>query len=196
MNKTITFPFTAFLFGAILLVACGIAVTPNGNAGTSAVAPFHSTEKTIGQSTNANSIPIAAGNCTLLSKDEVGKVLAQAVDEVRDPSKKGTLCVYQTKNLILEIGFLHQFGGFVNSVKYMQSFRDNKVGDGPLDVPGLGDEAFYNGASIYRILLIRKGESVYNVGLRNVTADQSLSSPKNAQAIEKVIAELLLSRLP
>jgi len=126
----------------------------------------------------------------------VGKVLAQAVDEVTDPSPNHTLCVYQTKNLILELTFLHQFGGFLNSVKYMQETRSNNIGDSPLDVPGLGDEAFYHGASAYRMLLVRKGDSVYTFGVRNVTADQSISSPENAQAMEKALAELLLSRLP
>jgi hypothetical protein len=126
----------------------------------------------------------------------VGKVLAQAVDEVRDPSPTHTLCVYQTKNLILELTFIHQFGGFLNSVKFMQGTKTNNIGDSPLDVPGLGDEAFYHGASAYRMLFVRKGDTVYTFGVRNVTADQSLSSPENAQAMEKALAELLISRLP
>jgi hypothetical protein len=46
------------------------------------------------------------------------------------------------------------------------------------------------------MLFVRKGEIVYTFGVRNVTADQSLSSPDNAQALEKSVADLLLTRLP
>jgi hypothetical protein len=60
----------------------------------------------------------------------------------------------------------------------------------------LGDEAFYHGKSTYRILFVRKGDTVYTFGVRNVTADQSLSAPDNAQALEKSMADLLLPRLP
>jgi hypothetical protein len=185
--------FMVILLSTSLIMACGLGAAPNANPSAPAVAPVATNNS---QSSGANSIPAIAGNCTLLSKDEVGKVLAQAVDEVRDPSPNHTLCVYQTKNLILELTFLHQFGGFLNSVKYMQETRSNNIGDSPLDVPGLGDEAFYHGASAYRMLFVRKGDTVYTFGVRNVTADQSISSPENAQAMEKALAELLLSRLP
>jgi hypothetical protein len=60
----------------------------------------------------------------------------------------------------------------------------------------LGEEAFYHGSAKYRILFVRLGATVYTFGVRNVTADQSLSSPANAQVLEKSIAGLLLGRLP
>jgi hypothetical protein len=135
----------------------------------------------------------------VLSQDEVGKILAEPVVEVRDPAKDGSLCVYQTQNLILEFNTQRIFGGFGDSVNFMKQLRAIGIesGDTPLDVPGLGDEAFYKGGSgLIRVLMIRKGAIVYSFGLRNITADQSLSSPDNAQALEKSLADLLLSRLP
>jgi hypothetical protein len=182
------FLFAAVLLGSNLLAACGQAANPSAPA----VAPLATANPL---STDANSVPSDTGNCTLLSKADVGDVLGQAVEEIRDPSQHGALCVYQTKNLILELNTIHDFGGYINSVKYMQETRGNNIGAAPVDVPGLGDEAFYHGASAYRILLVRKGDTVYSLGVRNVTADQSISSPENAQAMEKAIAELLLSTL-
>jgi hypothetical protein len=81
----------------------------------------------------------------------------------------------------------------------MQQIRANDVasGDTPLEVPGLGDEAFYHGGSGFiRVLLVRKGAIVYSFGIRNITTDQSLSSPANAQAMEKALADLILTRVP
>jgi hypothetical protein len=143
-----------------------------------------------------NSNPSGPADCTLLTKDDVSKILGEAVVDARDPSKKGILCVYQTKNLILEMNTLHAFGGWGNSVEYMKQTRVDGVGDPALDVPGLGDEAFYHGFAGYRLLLVRKGDTVYSLGVRNVTADQSISSPDNAQALEKAVAGLVLSHLP
>ena len=193
MNKTGKYLFVVLLVGAALLAACGQAAVTNGNSGAPAASPIATA---IPQSTVASSIPLNANNCTLVSNDEVGKALGEAVVDARDPSKKGINCVYQTKNLILELNTLHAFGGFANSVEYMKQTRVDGVGEPALDVPGLGDEAFYHGAAAYRLLLVRKGDTVYSFGVRNVTADQSLSSPDNAQALEKTIADLLMTRLP
>jgi hypothetical protein len=193
MNKTGKYLFVVLLVGATLLAACGQAAVINGNPAAPAAAPIATA---IPQSTVANSIPVNANNCTLVTNDDVAKVLGEAVVDARDPSKKGINCVYQTKNLILELNTLHAFGGFANSVEYMKQTRVDGVGEPALDVPGLGDEAFYHGGAAYRLLLVRKGDTVYSFGVRNVTADQSLSSPDNAQVFEKAIAELLLSRLP
>ena len=68
----------------------------------------------------ANFIPVTGDNCALLSKDEVGKILGEAVVDLRDPTKNGTLCVYQTQNLILELDLPHTFIGNVDSVDYMK----------------------------------------------------------------------------
>jgi hypothetical protein len=196
MKKTGMFLFAVIMIGASLLAACGQAPAPSANSSAPAAAPPSQVATAIPQSASANSAPASAGNCTLLSKDEVGTALGEAVVEVRDPTKDGTLCVYQTQNLILELSFITQFGGFGNSVQYVQMTRTAGIGDAPVEVPGLGDEAFYHGTATYRLLLVRKGATVYSFGVRNVTADQSFSSPANSQAMEKALAELLLPRLP
>jgi hypothetical protein len=199
MNKIGMFQFIGILIGTSLLAACGQASAP-GAASANPIAPAVASAAPLATaslpSTVANSIPVSGDNCALLSKDDVGKVLGETVVDLRDPTKHGTLCVYQTQNLILELTFLHTFSGFANSVDYMQKVRADGIGDTPLDVPGLADEAFYHGNSKYRMLFVRKGETVYTFGVRNVTADQSLSSPDNAQALEKSLADLLLPRLP
>jgi hypothetical protein len=196
MKKTGVFSFVFILLGASLLAACGAAPVSNTVPSGPAVAPQGSVATAIPQSTTANSAPASGANCTLLSKDEVGSVLGEAVLEVRDPIKDGSLCVYQSQTMILELSIIKKFGGLGDSVKYMQGTRTSGVGDAPLDVAGLGDEAFYHGVAIYRILLVRKGDTVYSFGVRTVTADQSLASPANAQALEKAIADLTLSRVP
>jgi hypothetical protein len=196
MYKTRLYLFVLFLIGASLLAACGQAPSQNANPSALAGAPLSQPTTAITQSTNANSAPASADNCTLLSKGEVGTILGEAVVDLRDPVKNGSLCVYQTQNLILELSVIHKFGGYTDSVTYMQATRTNNIGDAPVDVAGLGDEAFYHGSAAYRLLLVRKGATVYSFGVRNVTADQSLSSPANSQALEKSIAELSLPRLP
>ncbi|MGA2505037.1 MAG: hypothetical protein ABSG01_13180 [Anaerolineales bacterium] len=196
MKKIGMFSFAVIMIGASLLAACGQAPVPSANSSAPAAAPLAALATESPQAASANSVPASAGNCTLLSKDEVGTALGEAVVEVRDPAKDGTLCVYQTQNLILELSFINKFGGFGDSVQYMQMTRTNNIGDAPVEVPGLGDEALYHGSSAYRLLFVRKGATVYSFGVRNVTADQSLSSPANSQAMEKALAELLLPRLP
>ena len=206
-----------FLFVMILLAACGSAPAPSAApnvppaaslvpaAATSApmdtvlapaVTALAELATAIPQAANPKSAPASSGVCTLVSKDEVGTVLGEAVVEVRNPDKKGVICVYQTKNLILELNTLNAFGGFANSVEYMKQTRVDGVGEPALDVPGLGEEAFYHGGAAYRLLLVRMGPTVYSIGVRNVTADQSLSSPANAQDLEKAIAVLVLGNLP
>ena len=193
MKKSKLFLFVALLLGASLLAACAPAAAPTGNPVPATVAPAQATVAPVATNNSNPSSPVA---CTLLTKDEVGNALGEAVVDTRDPSKKGILCVYQTKNLILELNTLHAFGGWGNSVEYMKQTRVDGVGDPALDVPGLGDEAFYHGFAGYRLLLVRKGDTVYSLGVRNVTADQSISSPDNAQALEKAVAGLVLSHLP
>lgn len=202
MKRTGMILLSGLLIGASLLAACAQAPVPGAGPAAPVIAtlaPLASDAPlatAIPTTSGAGSSPLTADNCTLLSKDEVGKVLGEAVVDLRDPTKNGLLCAYQTQNLILELNFLHTFGGYANSVEYMKQTRANGIGDAPLDVPGLGDEAFYHGAAVYRILLVRKGDTVYSFGIRNVTADQSLASPDNAQAMEKSAADLLLPRLP
>jgi hypothetical protein len=202
MRKNRMVSFAIMLIGAILMAACGQAAAPTANASAPAAAEATQAPPAaaaIPTPTEANTPAAATAACTVLSQDEVGKILAEPVVEVRDPAKDGSLCVYQTQNLILEFNTQRIFGGFGDSVNFMKEMRSvaNENGDNLLDVPGLGDEAFYRGGSgLVRVLFIRKGAIVYTFGLRNVTTDQSLSSPDNAETMEKSLAELLLSRLP
>jgi hypothetical protein len=196
MKKTGVFSFIFILLGASLLAACGAAPVSNTVPSGPALAPLAAVSTEVSQSATANANPASAPNCSLLSKDEVGTALGEPVLELRDPVKDGSLCVYQTQTMILELSILKKFGGFGDSVKYMEGTKTNGIGDAPVDVPGLGDEAFYHGGAAYRLLLVRKGDMVYSFGVRTVTADQSLASPANAQALEKAIADLTLSRVP
>jgi hypothetical protein len=178
----------AFLIlAALLLIAAACSPASNSPAAASRIP------------TTASSVPVIAANCTVLSKDEVSTIMAEPVVEVRDPAKDGSLCVYQTQNLILEFNTQKIFGGFGDSVNFMKQTRANFIesGDTPLDVPGLGDEAYYHGGSGYvRVLQVRKGAVVYTFGIRNITTDNSLSSPDNADAMELTLAQLLLTRVP
>jgi hypothetical protein len=192
------YAFVVIMIGASLLAACGQAPATSANPTAPAVAPLGQVATAIPQSASANTTA-SGGHCAVLSKDEVGTILGEAVVDLRDPAKDGSLCVYQTQNLILELNTQTVFGGFVDSVNFMKQIRANDItsGDTPLDVPGLGDEAFYNGGSGFvRVLLVRKGAIVYSFGIRNITTDQSLSSPDNAQAMEKALADLILTRVP
>jgi hypothetical protein len=195
MKKIGMFLFTGMLFGASLLAACAQAAAP----ATATVAPLAivaAPATVIPTAPAANVIPVTGNNCALLSKDEVGKVLGEAVVDLKDPTKNGTLCEYQTQNLILELGFYHTFIGTGNSVNYMQQLRTDGIGAAPVEVTGLGDESLYHGESTHRVLYIRKGDTVYSVGVRNHTADFSISSPDNAQDLEKSLADLLMTRVP
>jgi hypothetical protein len=122
----------------------------------------------------------------------VGKVLGETVVDVREEAK-ATLCVYQTQSLIFELSFIKTGG--LSASQFMQNIQAIHA-DTFVLVPGLGDEAFYTGVPSYNLLQVRKGELVNSFGVRNVTADGSLSAPANAQELEKALAELLLSRLP
>ena len=202
MKNSKLFLFVAILLGASLLAACGL--TPVQGSGPAApvvatVAPLASAAPlatAIPPATVANTVPVAGNNCALLSKDEVGKVLGEAVVDLKDPTKDGLLCEYLTQNLILELGFYHTFIGTGNSVNYMQQLRTDGIGVAPVEVTGLGDESLYHGESNHRVLYVRKGDTVYTIGVRNVTADNSVSSPDNAQTLEKSLADLLMTRVP
>ena len=194
MKNTGLFSFVVIVIGAILLAACGQATTPAVNSNAPAVAsliPVAPAATALPASTVASSSALAPDKCTLLSKDEVGTILTEPVADLREEGK-GTLCVYQTQKLIFELSFLNTGG--MSATQYMDNVRATKTDSVP--VPGLGDDAFNNASPAYPILFVRKGDSVYTFGLRNVTADQSLSSPENAQATEKTLAALLLTRLP
>ena len=203
MNKVSRIQINRFwmmvAFSSVILVAsaCGQAATPGANSSTNpdaaVVASLAPLATEISQPAATDAPPVTANNCTLLSNDEIGNVLDEAVVEARQPAKDGSVCDYQTQNLILELTFLHKFGGFNSSTAYMDNIRTND--ETTVDAPGLGDEALYHGQPAYRLLLVRKGDTVYGFGVRNASAD-SFSSPDNAQDLEKSMADLLLGRAP
>lgn len=123
-------------------------------------------------------------------QSEVGNILAQAVEEVREEGE-GTLCVYQTNYRIFEPAFVNPGG--VSGAKYMENFR--AINGDPALVPGLGDEAFYNTSPAYRTFFVRTGDAVYTFGVRGDAPDQG-PSPEHVQAMEKALAEQLLNNLP
>jgi len=211
VKKLGTIRFIIILLWASLLAACApLAPLANANPTVPAVsvpvtvatvsapviattvAPLAPLATSTPKSSSTSSIPLTAGNCTLLTKDDVSKVLAQAVEEVRDPVHDGTLCEYQTKSLILVLAVPKVPGE--TGVQYMQRVRAG-LGQSALDVPGLGDEALYNILTSHAILRVRKGDSVYSFGLKGVSPADTLSL-EDVKAKEKALAELLLSHLP
>jgi hypothetical protein len=201
VKKLRTIQLINILLGASLLAACGqtanvIPIAPTDNAVVSAptaalLAATNSSTKvpapTIApratstpKSTDANSIPLTVDPCNLLTKEDISKVLGEAVESVTQ--KDGpTYCDYKTRNFALTMK-LAQSGGTIN-MHAIPSFMH------ALDVPGLGDEAFY--IADLTTLLVRKGDSLYYISL-----DRSdLLSLDDIRAKEKALAELLLSHL-
>jgi hypothetical protein len=166
----------AILLGITLVIsACGGAPAA---AGSNAVG--------VNPSAGASSGSKVAGG--LLSKEEVGQILGQPVVDVRNTGN-GTIVVYQTKSLILEVLSLKTGG--ISAADYMKSVRATN-GNAAV-VAGVGDEAFYN-TTAYRIFFVRKGESVYSFGLRSEPAS-SVPSDTDIKAMEKSVAELFFSKL-
>jgi hypothetical protein len=189
MNKLGMYTIVAILIGSSLLAACGQASAPSANPGAPTVQSA-APGTAIPTAAEANPVAVRPGNCTILSKDEAGTVLGQTVTEVRNEAK-GTICAYQTEDLIFELNFLNTGGQ--SAVQYIKTIQEINP-DGEL-VPGLGDEALYNSSPAYRILYVRKGDSVYTFGIRSDPASQ-VAAPENIPAMEKTLAELLLSHLP
>lgn len=184
MKRQGTFLFAVVLLGASLTAACGQVVTPNANPSAPSGAPL-ATETP--NSSDLNPIPLKSDACTLLTRDDVSKVLGQAVDEATAKGLGG-VCSYKTKTLSFDLTVFASGG-----TTYMQQVRA-KIGDLALVVPGLGDEAFYNTNSFINTLLVRKGDAVYLIDVMNEPSSQELS-PEDVQAKEKALAEQLLSSL-
>jgi hypothetical protein len=144
MRKINMFSSVIILIGAILMAACGQAVAPTAIANVPAVAttaPAAPVAQASPNPTVANPPAVATGNCSILSKEDVGTVLGESVVEVRDEAKS-TVCAYQTKNLILELNFLNTGG--MTAEQYMQNIRS--INENGISVTGLGDEAFNKAA--------------------------------------------------
>lgn len=75
--------------------------------------------------------------CALLPKDDVAKVLGQAVEEAIVKGVGGA-CAYKSGKLSIDLTVLHSGG-----TQYLHSVR-TKLGADALNVSGLGDGAFFN----------------------------------------------------
>ncbi len=171
MKKSAACRFIIVLLGATLLGACGKSVDPNPNANS-------------GPRPAAMAAPSPAVDaCALLPKDDVAKVLGQAVEEAIAKGV-GSVCAYKSGKLSIDLTVLHSGG-----TQYLHSVR-TKLGADALDVPGLGDEAFFN-PNAYA-LLVRKGDAGYLISLNGSAAGLT---DKDRQAREKALAEQLLSHL-
>ena len=183
MKKTGLYVAFGFLIGAVLLTACAPAVatasqSPDSNTGNSA--------PPVPVSSNAS------GNCSILSKDEMGAILGETVTEVRDEASS-TICVFQTQNMIMEVNFLNTGG--LSATQFMDAKRSINP-ENVVSVAGLGDDAFYSGNAAYMILLVRTGSSVNTFGLRAADGSTLVISASDAQAKELAAAQLLIPRLP
>jgi Protein of unknown function (DUF3558) len=182
------------LLGASLLAACGQAAPPSAKASVPTVsAPVPAPKLTVAPLATAVSktSPASTTNrpeaCTLLSKDDVSKILGQAVDEVKGTGVKGEGCTYKTKNYqaVLTISW-------TAGAKYIQQARA-KVGEVALDVPGVGDQAFYNTGEVSETLFVGKGDTVF---LFKLLADSTLGlAQADRIAMEKALATQALSHL-
>jgi predicted small secreted protein len=198
MKKSKLFLFVALLLGASLLVACGQTAAPAGNPVQATVAPVQATVAPVAatvapvaannsQSSGANSNPSGPDACTLLTKDDVSKVLGTPVDTATG-SGLGGVCTYTAKNLKIDFTVAGHTGG---AQAMATDFA--RLGNLALVVPGLGDQAFYNTNSAYALFVL-KGDAEYLFGMSDVTY-QPLD-PTVVQATEKALAVQLLSHLP
>jgi len=185
MKKLITLRIAVLLLGVSLLAACGQTAIPTKNSlgptvATPTVAPVATS---IPQLTPTSPIAVKADACTLLTQADVSKVLGQAVDAGTSKGLGG-VCSYSTNNISIDLTVSHTGG-----IKFMQDTRA-KLDQSALDVPGLGDEAFYNVNSY--TLFVRKGDAVY---MFNYTDSSSQLTQEDRLAKEKALAEQLLSHL-
>jgi hypothetical protein len=127
------------------------------------------------------------GACTVLTKDDVSKVLGASVDTVVESNPSG-MCTYTSKNLSIDFLIAGHTGG-----KKAMATTLTRLGDLALVVPGLGDQAYYNtnpdgpGA-----LFLLKGDAEYNFSMSDLNY-QPLD-PTFKQATEKALAVQLLSK--
>ena len=191
MKKSKLFLFVALLLGASLLAACAPAAAPTVNPVPATVAPAAATvapvPATVAPAAANNANPSGPDACTLLTKEDVSKVLGSPVDTATG-SGLGGVCTYTAKNL--EIDFT--VAGHTGGIKAM-AIDFARLGNLALVVPGLGDQAFFNTNSAYALFVL-KGDAEYLFGMSDTTY-QPLD-PAFVQATEKALAVQLLSHLP
>jgi hypothetical protein len=190
MKKSKLFLFVALLLGASLLAACGQTAAPTVNPAPATVAPVAATvapvPATVAPAAANNSNPSGPDACTLLTKDDVSKVLGTPVDTATG-SGLGGVCTYTAKNLKIDFTVAGHTGG----AKAMAT-NLARLGNLALVVTGLGDQAFYNTNSA-NMLAVLKGDSEYLFNMSDLNY-QPLD-PAVVQATEKALAVQLLSNL-
>jgi hypothetical protein len=184
MKKSKMFLFVAFLLGASLLAACGQTAAQTGNPAPATVALVPATVAPVAV---VNSNPSGPDACTLLTKDDVSKVLGNPVDSATG-SGLGGVCTYTAKNLKIDFTVAGHTGGAQAMATTLA-----RLGDIALVVPGLGDQAFYNTDSANGLFVL-KGDAEYLFNMSDVTY-QPLD-PAVVQTTEKALAVQLLSHLP
>ena len=162
---------------AILVSACG-GSTVKPSAEAPAAAPTSAPAANSPASSDSNT----QNACNLLSKEDVGKVLGQDVGDAVE-SGMGGVCTFTSKDLTF-ILTVSSTGG----IKFMSETLA-KLGDAAQVVPGLGDQAFYNSDS--KTLFALKGDAVFLFNLNN----SNYQFPENGQALQKALAEQLISNL-
>ena len=184
-----------------LAAACGSSAAPSAapasvpvNAAPTeepAVVPTQdlSSASSAADNSGANSPSGKAEACTVLTKDDVSKVLGAAVDSAAG-SGLGGVCTYISKNLSI-VFTIAAHSGASESWKTQLA----RIDDLALVVPELGDQAFYNtnpdGGSP---LFLLKDDAEYLFSMSDVNY-QPLD-PSVVQATEKALAVQLLSQLP
>lgn len=183
-NKGLPF-FASLIIAVIIIAACSPAqVTPSVKSSlpnTQQPAAQESTQASSSTSSTSNS----ADACTLLTQDDVSKVLGATV-LTAESSGLGGVCTYKTTNLKVDFTLSHTGG-----IKAMNTTLSN-LGDLALVVPGLGDQAFYNTNSASALFLL-KGDAEYLFGMSDLNY-QPLD-PAFIQTTEKALAEQLLTNL-
>ena len=178
---------------AFIAAACGSSIAPSVNPAAvpvdNAVPTTESAVVPTQVSTPAMPPSKYPDACTVLTKDEVSKVLGTPVDTAISAGLGG-VCTFTSKNLKIDFTIAGHTGG-------MQAMKTQlaRLGDLALVVPGLGDQAFYNtNPDIGSPLFLLKGDAEYLFNMSDTTY-QPLD-PTVVQATEKALAEQLLSNLP
>jgi hypothetical protein len=170
----------------LLASACGSAASPT-TAPVAAAPTSESAAAATQGSAPAGSSANTPDPCTLLTKDDVSKVLGVPV-LTAELSGLGGVCTYTTSNLKIDFTTTGQMGG----IQAMNTTLTN-LGALALVVPGLGDQAFYNTNSA-NALFVLKGDAEYLFSMSDLNYQEL--DPAVVQATEKALAEQMLSNLP
>jgi hypothetical protein len=185
MKKQILFQFTILLLGAILLAACAPAAQSSANpvvpvTGETAIPAA----KSIPTPANAKNPSSKVDACVLLTKDDVSKALGQPAGD-GESKGLGGVCSYKSNTLSIDMTVLHTGG-----TKFLQQARAKLAADA-LDIPGVGDEAFYNPFSY--TLIFRKGDGAYMIFLSDSSKE---ITEEDRQAKEKALSLQMLTHMP